>query len=125
MHAWVMLLKYHFTFSERDFLRSDYVEWDKLGQACMQAMREAFQSVVDEVDNPVYNVRFFYFHILRDHFVSQILWLGPPSYQNTQLFEREHQVVKSYTDTASMKEIHLSIMNQVHSSFFPWCCNTN
>lgn len=113
MEAWVLVLKYHFTFSERNFYHSESAEWDKLGQVCMQAVRDAFLSVVDGADKPVYSVRFFYLHILRDHFVRQILWLGPPSYQNTQLFEREHQVVKQYSDTASMRELHASIMNQV------------
>lgn len=111
--AWVQLLHFHFMYAERPYHRSEYKIWEKVAVQAIDTILQVFGSVMDNEGNQAYSTSFIYAHQLRDHFVKQIQHLGPPPIQNTQLFEKQHQVVKVYTDTASTKSLHESMMNQV------------
>ena len=100
-------------FAQRPVKRVELDEWEALGVATQEAIVRAFRSVRDDSGEQMCSVNFIYTHIIRDHFVGQILWLGPPGLQNTQVWERFHQTLKEYADAASMKHLQKSTMNQV------------
>lgn len=111
MHAWVHLLKLHFMLVTRPFERAEAAKWVRVCVETLEAVLRAFASVKGLDGKLMFSVNFIYSHTLRDHYIMQVLWLGPPGLQNTQVWEKHHQVVKSYAESASKKELYQSIMN--------------
>lgn len=69
--------------------------------------------MVDDDGTPILSLKFVYGHQLREHWVPQIFWLGPPNKQNTHRLERYNQVMKRLADGADTKDTELSILNMV------------
>jgi hypothetical protein len=100
-------------FARRPFRRTESDEWISLGLESQEAVIQAFDSVKEDDGTNKFSTNFVYSHIIRDHFVGQILWLGPANLQSTQTWERNHQLIKEYADRANKVDFYASIMNMV------------
>lgn len=116
--AWKLLLCYHIMFTQCLIKCGELLEWDVLRETVLDAIVHVFSNVKNAHSKVIFSVNFIYIHILQDHFVQQILWLGPSFKQNTQLWEHFHQVLKEYGDNAYAKVLYKNTMQQVTSSFF-------
>lgn len=107
-----MISKY-FMFHHRTFNCADREEWASLAHRSEDATLKAYKSIVDDDGQTVLSLKFIYGHQLREHWVPQILWLGPPKHQNTELLEKANQVMKNLADGADTKDYELSMLKIV------------
>lgn len=114
--AWDMLLTKHFMLSGRPFSRDALPEWFRVCIRTQEAVVEAFTTCVAEDGTPMFSSNFVNTHAVREHFVQQILWLGPPSLQSTQTWERQHQDIKEHADNASHKDLQKSVFTMFDHS---------
>lgn len=117
-NAWILLLKLHFMYKFRPFVRIEIKEWEELAVRSQEALVAAFKSETHP-NGSKFSVKFIYTHIIREHFPACILFLGPAPLQSTQFWEKMHQYLKGFADKASKKNFYLSVMNIV-TPFIPY-----
>lgn len=111
--AWNSLIELYSMLHYKPFRRIDYKHWETKLVRTIDMVTHALASVRDDNGKCVCSTSFPYSHLVRDHYVSQMHWLGRAPIQSTQTFERHHQVVKGYCDKASKKDMSKSVMTMV------------
>lgn len=74
--AWEKLLRMYFMVKVRRFNQADYTEWEKLVVDSQHALTEAFKSELCP-NGKKFSTDYQNTHIIREHLVSAILFLGP------------------------------------------------